>query len=89
MVDDAPACIGSIDHAHPEPLDGGLLGSADRVIPPASRPDSANARSFVEAMTVILPASGPMRVIADEKTSMSISGAANTTAPILPLTVSP
>ena len=26
------------------------------VIPPASRPDSANARSFVEAMTVILPA---------------------------------
>ena len=46
-------------------------------------PDSANARSFVEVMTVILPASGPMRLIADENTSMSISGAANTTAPIL------
>jgi hypothetical protein len=60
-----------------------------RVIPPASRPYSANARSFVEAMTVILPASGPMRLIADENTSMSISGAANTTAPILPVTVSP
>jgi hypothetical protein len=40
-------------------------------------------------MTVILPASGPMWVIADENTSMSISGAANTTAPILPVTVSP
>ena len=90
VVDDAPACIGSIDHAHPEPLDGGLLGSADPRHPAGgSRPDSANARSFVEAMTVILPASGPIGVIADENTSMSISGAANTTAPILPVTVSP
>ena len=51
-----------------------------RVIPPAIRPDSANARSFVAVMTVILRASGPMRLIADENTSMSISGAANTTA---------
>jgi hypothetical protein len=78
VVDDAPACIGSINRAHPEPLDGGLLGGADSI-----PPDSANARSFVEVMTVILPASGPMRLIADENTSMSISGAANTTAPIL------
>jgi hypothetical protein len=60
-----------------------------RVIPPAIRPDSAKARSFVEVTTVILPASGPMRPIADENTSMSMSGAANTTAPILPVTVSP
>lgn len=59
------------------------------VIPPAICPDNASARSFVAAITVILPASGPMRWIADENTSMSISGAANTTAPILLVTVSP
>src|SRR5215475_6393417 len=29
VVDNAPACLGSIDHAHPEPLDGSLLGGAD------------------------------------------------------------
>ena len=29
MVDDAPARVGSIDHAHPEALDGGLLGGTD------------------------------------------------------------
>jgi len=33
--------------------------------------------------------SGPMRTTADENTSMSISGEANTTAPILSVTVSP
>jgi hypothetical protein len=76
VVDDAPACSGSINDPHPEPLDGGLLGCADPRHPPAIRPDSANAPSFVEATTVILPASGPMRPIADENTSMSMSGAA-------------
>ena len=27
MIDDAPARLGGIDHAHPELLDGGLLGA--------------------------------------------------------------
>ena len=33
-------------------------------------------------MTVIVAASGPMRSTEEENTSMSMSGAANTTAPI-------
>ncbi len=55
---------------------------ADAVMPPASLPESASARSLVAAMTVIFRASGPMRCTAEVNTSMSMSGAANTTAPI-------
>src|SRR5262245_5667799 len=39
VVDNAPACLVSIDHAHPEPLDGSLLGGAD-----ARHPTSDSSR---------------------------------------------
>src|SRR5262245_65529560 len=41
VVDNAPACLGSIDHAHPEPLDGSLLGGAD---PRHTTSDSSRTR---------------------------------------------
>jgi hypothetical protein len=53
VVDDAPACLGSIDHAHPEPLDCGFLGGADPRHSPSDLPDSASARSSVAVITVI------------------------------------
>ena len=66
----APACIGSINPPAPRAAQWRpSRRRRPRAIPPANCPDSANARSFVEVMTVILPASGPMRLIADENTS--------------------
>ena len=57
-----PQPLRSVDDAHAEPFEAAFSAAPTRVIPPAIRPDSASARSFVAETTVILRASGPMRI---------------------------
>ena len=85
VIDDAPALFRGIDHVQAQPLEYGLLGGADAGDP--SR--YPTPRSFVEVMTVMFDANGPIRSTEDENTSMSISGDANTTVPIRSATTPP
>ena len=73
----------------PQPFELGLLCRADAGDPSGQPTDTASARSLVAVMTVIFDAIGPIRSTEDENTLMSISGEANTSAPIRSATTPP
>ena len=82
MVDDAAAELGGVGDAHAQASSRSRSAAPARTMPPARRLETASARSLVELMTVIFLASGPRRSRPRAKRSMSMSGAASTTAPM-------